>query len=176
MFKTVSVLLVSTLALSACSSWRDSRANPSNWFGSSTSTDVPVSTSDANALIPDQGDGDGQGLFSRPDPEDTSIPITVIDELRINATPTGAIVYAAGTANRQGAFNARLTRVDSDENEKNGVLEFTFRVNYPPYATAQGTPRSRMVSDAITLNRKDLEGVRLVRVVGQQNALESRRR
>ncbi len=174
MYKTVSVLLVSTLALSACSSWRDSRANPSNWFGSSTSTDAPVSTTDADALIPDQGNG--KGLFSRPDPEDTSIPITVIDELRINATPTGAIVYAAGTANRQGAFNAQLTRVKSEENAKNGVLEYTFRVNYPPYATAQGTPRSRMVSDAITLSRKDLEGVRLVRVVGQQNALESRRR
>ncbi|WP_170335758.1 hypothetical protein [Ruegeria arenilitoris] len=175
MQKSFTVLLVAALTLSACSSWRDSRANPSNWFGSSTSVDpAETAINDADALVPDRREGGG--LFSRPEPEDISVPIAKIDELRIDPTANGAIVYAAGTAARQGAYNARLVRVDSEENQKNGVLEFTFRVDYPEKPTNQGTERSRMVSDAINVSRKDLKNTRLVRVVGQQNALESRRR
>ncbi|WP_170358651.1 hypothetical protein [Ruegeria arenilitoris] len=175
MQKSFTVLLVATLALSACNSWRESRVNPSNWFGSSTSAPPPeTATYDANALVPETREGGG--LLSRPTPEDTSVPIAKIDELRIEPTPNGAIVYASGTAVRQGAYDARLVRVDSEENQKNGVLEFTFRVTYPARATNTGTERSRMVSDAINISKKDLENTRLVRVVGQQNALESRRR
>ncbi|WP_170607810.1 hypothetical protein [Ruegeria arenilitoris] len=174
MHKTISVLLVSALFLSACSGWRNSRANPSNWFGSSTTSSPPVEPSEEYALIPDNASG--EEFITGNDPDDRSVMIAVVDEMQIDQTPTGAIVYAAGTASRQGAYDARLTRIDNDENVKNGILEFAFRVNYPISPTAQGTPRSRMVSDAITLGRRDLEGVRLIRVVGQQNALESRRR
>lgn len=174
MYKTLSILLISSLGLTACNSWRDSRANPTNWFGSSTPAPSEVSADDANALVPKTREGGG--LFSRPEAEDTSVPIAVIDELRIDATPFGAIVYASGTAIRQGAYDARLSLVDSEENKKNGVMEFSFRVNYPSRATPQGTERSRMVTDAINVTSQELEGIRVVRVVGQQNALESRRR
>jgi len=174
MHKTISVLLVSTLVLTACSSWRNSRANPSNWFSGSSSSAEPVSTDDANALIPEATET--TGLFSAKEAEDTSVLIATINELQIDPTPHGAIIYSTGTAARQGAFDARLTRVESEENEKNGVMEFAFRVNYPFTPTAQGTPRSRLVSDATNVSRQDLEGIRLIRVVGQQNTLESRRR
>lgn len=174
MQKTITPLMVAALTLSACSNWSDSRANPSNWFGSGTPAPVETSADDANALVPKQAGG--QSLFERPDAEDTSVPIARIDELRINPTPAGAIIYAAGTAARQGAYNAQLVRMNSDENQKNGVLEFTFRVDYPSYATNQGTERSRRVSDAINVSHNDLQTIRLVRIVGQQNALESRRR
>ncbi|WP_170381029.1 hypothetical protein [Ruegeria atlantica] len=175
MKKSFTVLLVATLALSACNSWSDSRVNPSNWFGSSQpAAPTETDSNDANALVPAQKEGGG--LFSRSAPEDTSVPIAKIDELRIDPTPNGAIVFATGTAARQGAYNAKLVRVDSEENQKNGVLEFTFRVNYPENATNQGTERSRKVTDAININKNDLQSTRLVRVVGQQNALESRRR
>jgi len=175
MQKSFTVLLVATLTLSACSSWRESRVNPSNWFGPSTEGEpVQTTTNDPNALVPVQKER--KGLFSRADAEDTSVPIARIDELRIDPTPTGAIVFASGTAARQGAFNARLVRVNSEENQKNGVLEFTFRVNYPNRETNQGTERSRLVSDAINISKDDLQNTRLVRVTGQQNQLESRRR
>ncbi|KIC42844.1 hypothetical protein RA27_05805 [Ruegeria sp. ANG-R] len=174
MHKTLSVLLISTMALSACNSWRNSSANPSNWFGSSTPSPSEVSPDDADALVPQKGDG--KGLFARPDAEDNSVPIAIIDELRIDPIPSGAIIYAAGTAARQGAYNARLSRVESEELTKDGVMEFTFRVDYPDYATPQGTERSRMVSDAVNVSKQELEGIRMVRVRGQQNALESRRR
>ncbi|SDW36952.1 hypothetical protein SAMN05444358_101644 [Ruegeria halocynthiae] len=174
MHKTLSVLLISTMVLSACSSWRNSRANPSNWFGSSTPSPTETSPNDANALLPDKAEE--KGLFAKPDAEDNSVSIAVINELRIDPTPAGAIIYSAGTATRQGAYNARLSRVNSEELAKDGIMEFTFRVDYPEYATAQGTERSRMVSDAINVTTQELEGIRLVRVKGQQNALESRRR
>ncbi|NOD46367.1 MULTISPECIES: hypothetical protein [unclassified Ruegeria] len=176
MQKSLSVLIIATLTLTACSGWRDSRVNPSNWFGSSRSVEAetPPDPNAADALVPQQRQG--TGLFSRPNIADTSIPIGQIDELRIDPTPTGAIIYASGTAVRQGAYNARLVRVNSEENEKNGTMEFEFLVNYPSAQTPQGSERTRMVSDAVNVSRQDLEGIRLVRVVGQQNALESRRR
>nr|WP_321252758.1 hypothetical protein [uncultured Ruegeria sp.] len=174
MKKTLTFLMVASLTLSACNSWRDSRANPSNWFGPGTPQPEEVPVDEANALIPKQRTG--TGLFSRPEEADTSVLLARIDELRIDPTPSGAIVYASGTAIRQGAFNARLVPVVSEENSKNGVLEFGFRVNYPKAQTRQGSERSRMVSDAINVSLQDLQSIRLVRVVGQQNTLESRRR
>lgn len=166
--------MVSALALSACSGWSESRVNPSNWFESSTPAPVQVSANDANALVPEQRDG--VRLFGRPEEEEITFPITKIDELRIEPTPSGAIVYATGTAARQGAYNARLVRVENDENAKNGILEYTFEVSYPEYATNLGTERSRQVTDASNIGLKELKNVRLVRVRGEQNALESRRR
>ena len=175
MQKTLSVLMIASLTLSACSGWRDSRVNPSNWFGRSTPA-APVETpaDDANALVPDQGSG--RGFFARPEAEDISVLVTTIDELRIDRKPSGAIVLASGTAFRQGAYDAQLRPVQSEENRKNGVLELEFRVNYPPYATPQGPERTREVTDAIDISQDDLDGIRLIRVRGQQNALESRRR
>lgn len=174
MKKTLTVLMVAALTLSACNSWRDSRANPSNWFGSSTPAPVETPINDANALVPQQSEG--RGIFSRPEEEDRSVLIAKVDELRIDPTPSGAIVYASGTASRQGAYNAQLVRIKNDDNSDKGVLEFGFRVTYPKFQTRQGTERSRMVSDAINVSLQDLQSVRLVRVNGQQNALESRRR
>ena len=174
MHKSLTVLLLSATVLSACNSWSNSRANPSNWFGSSTPATSEVSASDADALVPRQNNG--KGLLARPEIEDNSVPIAVINELRVDPTPSGAIIYAAGTAIRQGAYNAQLARVRSEELTKNGILEYTFRVDYPDYATVQGNERSRMVSEAVNVSAQELEGIRMVRVKGQQNALESRRR
>ena len=171
MYKSLSVLLVALMSLSACSGLRNSDEDSSDSIDGSTSAPAEVSAGDANALVPEKGDA--KGLFKRPEAEDNSVPIAVIKELRIDPNPTGAIIYAAGTAIRQGAFNAQLARIRSEELSKNGIMEFTFRVAYPEYATVQGTDRSHMVSDAVTVSTQDLEGIRLVRVVGQQNALES---
>ena len=174
MQKSLSILMAATLTLSACNSWSDSRANPSNWFGPSIPVDDAPPEYDANILVPEQREG--AGLFKRPDAEDTSVPIARIDELRIDPTSTGAIIFATGTAARQGAFDARLVRVESEENAKNGILEYTFRVTYPTYATNQGSERSRQVSDAANISVDELQSIRLVRVIGQENTLESRRR
>ena len=177
MQKTLSVLVISALTLSACSGWRDSRVNPSNWFGSSTPAPVETtSENDANALVP-AAKRTARAFLRGLKKKTRAFRLPKLTSCGSTQRPAGAIVYASGTAIRQGAYNARLVRVRSEENEKNGVLEYTFRVNYPTYQTPQGSERTRMVSDAVNISAQDLESsIRLVRVVGQQNALESRRR
>ncbi|TMV08721.1 hypothetical protein FGK63_06260 [Ruegeria sediminis] len=175
MRKPLIALLVASVSLTACSSWQNSRANPTNWFGDSTSTTVEASATaqETNPLVPQSS---GKGLFARPDEVDRSVPIAVVSELRIDPTNTGAIIFASGVAARQGAFGAELRPDPSEENAKNGVLAYTFRVIYPEEPTTQGPERSRTVSDAVNVTTQELEGIRLIRVSGQQNAREARRR
>ncbi|SDC05413.1 hypothetical protein [Ruegeria marina] len=174
MQKPLTVLVFAGMMLSACGGWRESRVNPSNWFGPSNPAPVATATEgEVNPLIPRNS---GKGLFDRPDAVDATVPITRVTELKVEPTTTGAIVYAVGVANRQGAYDAELRRVISDENTEAGIIAYTFRVNYPREATPQGPENTRTVRAAANLSRKDLAGIKLIRVEGQQGALESRRR
>lgn len=173
MRRSLTVLLAASLGLSACSGWRDSRVNPSNWFGRGVETTTNVEPGgDVNPLLPAQDET--IGLFDRPDPEDISVPITRIAELRVERTSTGAIIYAKGIATRQGAYGTQLRRDRSTEED--GILTYRFRVLYPLDATPQGSERSRTVLAAASVTSERLEGIRLIRVVGETNTLESRRR
>lgn len=166
------VTLVASLILASCG-WRDSRANPRNWFGNSQ--DVPVEAAvveEVNPLIPTQR----RGIFARPEAVDTSVPIGSISELRIEPTPSGAIIYATGVADRQGAFSARLVPENEDLLPVDGVLSFTLRVVYPREPTQIGSEFSRTVHEAFTVSDQTLAQVRTIRVEGERNAKESRRR
>lgn len=167
--KTTLTLLVSTsLILSACG-WRDSRVNPSNWFGQPEPVAVDES---ANPLVPKKRNS----ILSRPEAVDTSVLIASVTSLQIDPTPSGAIILAEGVASRQGAYDAELRPVNTELVSEDGVLELEFRVVYPVTNTAVGNNRSREVFEAYSLTRQQLTGVRLVRVRAAQNALESRRR
>ncbi|MFV0514509.1 MAG: hypothetical protein ACK5MY_12915 [Jhaorihella sp.] len=172
MMKPLSVLLVTGLILSGCGGWSNSRVNPRNWFGSSQPVPVEAAT-ETNPLMPARG---GLGLFSRPAPVDSSLPIAKVTELRIEPTPSGAIVYAVGVASRQGPYATELRPVTTEEEAADGVMAFSFRVVYPREATVVGSELSRTVHDAYTLSNQRLRGVRVIRVAGRENALESRRR
>lgn len=170
MRKSLSVLLVAGLVLSACG-WRDSRLNPGNWFGRSQ----PAAAQDGapvNPLIPSSG---ATGMFSRPEEVDGSEPIPVVSELVIERTASGAIVRATGEAARLGPYNAWLRAEGGEGTNEDGVIVYSFRITYPRDATPVGTPNARKVVVARSLSRKQLEGVRAIRVVGAQNARESRR-
>ena len=126
---------------------------------------------EVNPLIPDSED---EGLFSSSSDseEDFSIPVASVTELRIEKTPTGAIIYATGLASRQGAFDVRL---DLNEDSEENTLEYSFRAVYPEYATPAGTDFSRTLRVAQSLTHQDLAGVNLVRVSSESNARETRR-
>jgi len=171
MKKTLILLLVITFGLAGCSSWSNSRANPSNWFGGSKS--VQADSAGTNPLVPTTN---RKGLFSRPDPEDRSVPIETVTGLQVDPTLSGAIIYATGLAAELGAFDASLRPADPDGAPQDGVLSFTFSVVYPIERRPLGTPQSREVAVALSLSAKELEGVRVIRVTGRQNARESRRR
>lgn len=173
MNKPLAVLLIAGLTLSACNSWRNSRVNPTNWFGGSTSTPVETTTAvSTNPLIP----ASRRGVFARPEEEDRSVPITKVSELTIDPTTSGAIIQVVGVANRQGAYDAELRLTPAEDDAEKGVLTYTFYVTYPENPTPQGTERTRTIRQAISLSRQDLQSIRVIRVVGQENVRESRRR
>ncbi len=169
MRKPLTLLLAGSIVLAGCGGWRDSRINPSNWFGSSEVSEAPVSE-DVNPLIPEKT---GRGLFDKPEAEDRTVLVAEVSELRIERTPVGAIIYVTGVASRQGAFDVELRPV---ANEDPSILEYDFRVVYPENATPVGSEFTRTLRAARSLTNEDLSGVRLIRVNGSSNARESRRR
>ena len=140
MHKILTGILVSTLLVSGCS-WSGSQANPKNWFGRGQPSNAPPPAEEINPLIP----GTGVQVFKRPEAEDTSVPIAQVNELRIDPTPTGAIVQATGTATRQGAYAVELRPDHPELLADNGVLSFSFRVRYPEDPTPVGNDRTRLV-------------------------------
>lgn len=171
MRKPLSVLLAASLVLAGCGGWSTSRVNPRNWFGSPREIPVEGAATPVNPLLPRRS-----SMFAKPTPEDNSLPIARVTELRIDQTSTGAIIYAEGIAGRQGPYDTELRPVSTEEEIKDGILTLSFRVVYPPYQTAGGNELSRTVREAHSLSRQELQGIRTVRVVGRDNALETRRR
>ncbi|WP_293576678.1 hypothetical protein [Phaeobacter sp.] len=174
MNRPLAVLLISAVGLSACG-FRDSRVNPLNWFGGSreVATEAVVDE-DINPLIPVEN---RVNLLRRPDAVDQTVLVQTVSDMRIERTPTGAIVYASGLAARQGAYGVelRLDESDRDERTKDQTLDFTFRAIYPDFATPVGVDRSRTLRAAVSLTKQQLAGVRSIRIVAADNARESRR-
>lgn len=171
MQKPLSVLLVTSLFLAGCGGWRDSRVNPTNWFGKSRSERVQPAE-DANPLLPKKT----RGVFSKPEPEDLTVPITEVTELRVEQTTTGVIIYAEGVAARQGPFEVELRPVTTPEEEAEGTLSLEFRVLYPRQATPVGTAHSRTVHAAHSMTKYEISSIRTIRVVAEQNVRTTRRR
>lgn len=156
----LSALLVS-LTLSGC-----------GWFGGNRGDSSASGTGDAaNPLIPTS-----ESIFDRPEGPDVSVPIGTITQLRVEPTPSGAIIYATGVADRQGAFRARLVPDNEDLEPVDGVLGFILRVNYPADPTPVGSELSRTIHEAFTVTSQTLSNVRSIRVAGERNAQEVRRR
>lgn len=188
----ISVLLMSTLLLSGCGGWGDSRANPRNWFGKSNSTQVveraPTSASDRqtnNPLI-NQNSKDIHvnknnstirkgGLFRG---RNKVVPYegTLVDEvtdLVVERIPTGAIVRVKGLPNREGAFDVRLLPQDVD-GPVDGVMEYTLNA-YQPVHTRVGTVHTREIEAGAYLSHEDLARIREIRVQAERNVRSTRR-
>lgn len=167
---SIALLIAATLTVSSCGGWQDSRANPRNWFGSAEEVELNSGAAAVNPLIPQE---DSEGIFARSEAPDNTVLIAAVTSLRVDRTPTGAIIYAEGLAARQGAYNVQL-RPDPEAPE--GTLAFEFRAGYPGRATPQGSEATRTLRAAYSLSHGDLDGIRLVRVTALQNAQETRRR
>ncbi|WP_306151010.1 hypothetical protein [Roseovarius sp. MMSF_3281] len=174
----LSLLVISSMALAGCSGWRDSRANPSNWFGSGEPRRVVKSdgSEEVNPLIPER-----TGIFDRT-PEDEvyeGTPVDQVTALSIEPTPGGAIVRATGLPLRQEAFDVRLVDVnaedaDDDLTPVDGVL--TFRLSAVQSRVApQGPERTRRVHVGRFVSDQTLAQTRVIRVVAARNERVSRR-
>lgn len=170
---TLTALLISTLVLSGCSTVRESRANPFNWFGGSSPTPVTTSTVNTNPLIPDQ-----EGIFARNrSGKDAYLgaPVETIADLTIERVPGGAIIRATGIAAEQGVFDVQLTPENEDELPVDGVLSYRLEAIRSPSGRVQGTDMSREVIAARKITDQTLQDVRTIRVSGVLNAQTSRR-
>lgn len=171
---TIATLLISCLALSGCTTVRDSNFNPLNWFGRAQPAPVAAQKENVNPLIPRR-----RGLFAARREALKAInfttPIATITELRVERVPGGAIIRAMGVDSRQGAFNVDLIPVVEDEVPVDGVLAYTFERQTPSFRTATGPAQTREVVVARHVTDQQLVGVRTIRVEAAQNALQTRR-
>lgn len=153
--------IAAALTLTGCARVAESRFNPMNWFGRSQEV-VVVDPADRQPLIPANRQTtivDGRSL------------VQSVSALRVDRTPTGAIVRATGLAPTQGFYNAELV----NGGVSNGVLTLQFRAQAPADFEPQGTPRSRQINAAYAIDAADLSGIRTIRVEAASNARTSGR-
>ncbi|MEO9897610.1 MAG: hypothetical protein ABJD13_01540 [Paracoccaceae bacterium] len=169
------LLLVAVLGLTACGTVRDSRINPFNWFGGSREEPVQTTQKADNPLIPEKSGG----LFNRKrDLGDTytGVPVNVVRDLVIERVPGGAIIRVTGVSQFQNVYDVRLTPVDEDEEAVDGVLEYRLEARIPEKLISGGDERLRTIVVARTITDNELESVRQIRVIGQDNARVTARR
>lgn len=192
---TVVVVILSSLLVSACGGGlRESRLNPANWFGRSTSTETEPGTvrtadgrvQEVNPLIGERAQSklvaanrktvSGSGsIFDRNKEEIyRGTLVDQVTDLKIEPTATGAIVRAIGVTSRQGAFDVRLIPLNQGD-PVDGVLTYEF-LAMQPINTAQGPLHTRQIEAARPLTKPDLEKIRTIRVIAKRNTRSSQRR
>lgn len=165
------LLVVSSMVLSACSGWRDSRVNPSNWFGKSRSAPAPVATAEnPNPLIPER-----TGIF-RKDKREVyeGTLLREVTDVVIERTSSGAIVRVTGMSSLQGAYDVRLTS-ETDGEPLDGVLTFSLKA-VQPENQGVGTTSGRTVRVGRFVSNQVLERTSTVRIVADTNVRTTRRR
>ncbi len=173
MVKPFMILTVSAVLLSSCSTVRNSRVNPFNWFGRSQSQPVSVQTdgSAANPLIPATRRNGLLGLgTTKPEGPYLGQPIAEVSELLIERRAGGAIIRTTGVADRVGPFDVRLVPLP----DAPGTLSYTFSALQTP-GPRNTSPWARTVTAAIWLTDQELAGIQTIRVVGRTNQLVTRR-
>ncbi|MEM9238512.1 MAG: hypothetical protein AAFZ10_14045 [Pseudomonadota bacterium] len=189
------ILLVTSLVLMSCGTVRESRFNPINWFGSSTSSTNETGTVvaadgevvEVNPLIGERKQSQIKNVTNRStsvadrasllaaDDEEPYLG-TMVDQvtsLEIQKTTTGAIVTVSGVTTRQGAYDVRLVALNNGA-IVDGVLTYELRA-LQPIQTAQGPERTRRIQAAAPISVQELELVRTVQVVARRNTRTSRR-
>ncbi|WP_101068038.1 hypothetical protein [Roseovarius salinarum] len=168
----LTLFTISALALAGCSSLRDSRVNPANWFGKSKSEPRAEQTEQAgNPLIPEN---EGEGVFSlMGDKDHEGTPVAQVTGLEIKQVSGGAIVRVQGITRRQGAHDVRLASPTEGE-PVDGVLTLRLEAAQPE-DTAIGPERTRVVNAARFIPERELRRTRSVRVIAETNVRTSRR-
>ncbi|MEM9425558.1 MAG: hypothetical protein AAGA06_02550 [Pseudomonadota bacterium] len=138
--------------LAGCARVAESRLNPFNWFGGSESEEAAAPAA----------------VETDPRPR-----VAQVTSLTIEPTPTGAIVRATGLPPTQGWYAAAL--VPETDGPVNGEMVYTLRAVPPLEREPVSTVQSRELSVARALSALDLAETRVVRVIGANNVLVTRR-
>lgn len=147
------VLFATATLMMGCASVSESRFNPFNWFGESSSTEQTVAASE--------------------EPSDPRPLVEQVTALLVEPTPSGAIIRATGLPPRQGWYDGALVPVS--DGPVDGVLAFRFRAFPPPDATPVSSVQSRELRAAIAVSQAELAATRVVQVIGASNIRTARR-
>lgn len=170
MKKTLGILLMSALVLSACGRVRDSAVNPFNWFGGSETVETEADAEEVNPLIPQKRNS----LLDREEAPYAGTLVADLTTLKIERVSGGAIIRVKGVASTQGAFDVRMQPENDDHEAVKGVLTYTLLAVQPP-GFRQGPAQSREITAAVFRTDQELANVRTIRVVGSNKTLQSRR-
>ncbi|GAB4296685.1 MAG: hypothetical protein Kow0058_13770 [Roseovarius sp.] len=190
---SLSALLIAAMLLSACGGFRESRLNPANWFGRSTSAPTEPGTvrtadgrvEEVNPLIGARKQSqliaanrkvrnNSGSIFDRSKDEVyLGTPVEQVTDLVVERTSTGAIVRASGLSSRQGAFDVRLVAT-GDGKPVDGVMSYEL-LAMQPINTAQGPANTRRIEAAVALSNAELEDIRTIRVIAKRNTRQTRR-
>lgn len=176
MKRRVFLSLAAAGVLAGCGGFRESRANPRNWFGRSRSRrrDAAAADPDVNPLIPERGEDTGildAIRRRRKDAPYTGTPVAEIAALSVERASGGAIIRVRGLAAQQDVHDVRLIADTPDGEPAGGVLGYELRAVHAPETTAQ----PREVEAAVFVSDKTLETVREIRVRGLRNERVSSR-
>ncbi len=158
MKKPLIAALVAVLVVGACGK---SRLNPLNWFGPSERVAVNKPAVDPQTGVP----------LAKPDARPLVAQVTA---LAVERTAGGAILRATGLPPRQGYWDAALLP-ETDGQPVKGVLSFRFVILPPTSPSGVSTPQSREVVVARRLSDAQLQGVRAITVIGEQDTRTVRR-
>ncbi len=165
------LLVLSSMVLGACGGWRDSRANPSNWFGKSRSAPAPVATAEnPNPLIPER-----VGIFN-PDKRENyeGTMLREITDVVIERTNSGGIIRVTGMSAQQGQHDVRLVS-DNDDEPVDGVLSYTLMA-VQPNDQGIGSKSGRTVRVGKFVSSQVLARTDTVRIVAEINVRTTKRR
>ncbi|HHX89179.1 MAG TPA: hypothetical protein GX700_05285 [Paracoccus sp.] len=152
MTRPILALIALSLVLAGCSGLRQSRINPLNWFGASSSTE--------SALGPMSLETDNRAL------------VPVVTAMSIERTSSGALVRAEAQMPGQGWWDAALV-AENNGRPVDGVLSYRFVAAAPRAPVAGG--RAQMLVVAAPISEYLLEEISTVVVRGASNSRSARR-
>lgn len=166
----LSLLLVSSFLLSACSGWRDARVNPSNWFGGGRAAKTDVPPEEINPLLPTQ-----TSILTRDRREKyDGIMVAQVTDLAIERTTTGAIVRVTGLSTFQGAYDIRLVPENGGD-PVDGVLTFSLKAVQPD-DQGPGSALARTLRAGVYVSSNTLARTETLQVNAGTNSLTARPR
>ncbi|WP_417588732.1 hypothetical protein [Pararhodobacter oceanensis] len=151
----LAALLVITLAVSGCSSVRQSRMNPMNWFGGSRQEAAPT-------------------LGQTSDTIDNRALVASVASLSIEPTSSGALIRAEALMPSAGWWDAELVPENFGRPE-DGVLTFRFVAAAPREPVPGSSERARTIVAAYPMTQAQLDTTSQVVVTGETNSRRASR-
>ncbi len=152
MNKPLVATMTALLLVSACGQIRESRFNPTNWFGR---TAAPTTLAPAGGYVAPV--------------EDPRPLVDQITQMSVEPFPGGVIVRATALQPTQGWWDAALIPVN-EARPVDGVVTFRFVAAPPPAPTRVSTPQSRELTAAVYVSDARLAGARQVTVISATGA------